>query len=78
MDYRAIYKNLGMIMLIYYLYRQKYIMAAIIVVVSALIYAPMFALAGVTWGLSTLKISWRSKPKLLLDLRGITPLLIAF
>ncbi len=72
------FATLLMIMLIYYLYRQKYIMAAIIIVASALIYAPMFALAGVTWGLSTLRVNWHSNPKLLLAQRGIAHLLIAF
>ncbi|MCP4367644.1 MAG: hypothetical protein GY797_05960, partial [Deltaproteobacteria bacterium] len=62
---------------IYYLQRQKYVGAAVAVVISALIYAPMFVFGVVTWTLFLIKITWKPKLKLLIDFRGIVPLFLA-
>jgi hypothetical protein len=65
------------IVLIYYLHRQKYTGAAVIVLLSALIYAPMFVLAVATWGLFALRITWPPRLGLSFVQRGMGPLLIA-
>ena len=67
-----------MIALIYYLHRRKYVASTIVIVLSALFYAPVFALGAATWGLFALKKDWRSGIRLLLAQRGIAHLLIAF
>jgi hypothetical protein len=65
------------IALIYYLHRQKYTGAALVVLLSTLIYAPMFVLAVATWGLFALRITWPPRPGLSFVQRGLGPLLIA-
>lgn len=62
---------------IYYLHRDKYVAAAIVILISALIYPPAFVLNAATWGLSALRINWRPRPRLSLVQRGIGYLLIA-
>jgi len=62
---------------IYYLQRQKYVGAAIAVVISALIYAPMFVFGVVIWALFLIKITRKPKLKLSIDYRGIALLLLA-
>jgi len=65
------------IVLIYYLHRQKYTRAAVVVLLSTLIYAPMFVLAVATWGLFALRITWPPRLELSVVQRGLGPLLIA-
>lgn len=65
------------IALIYYLHRQKYSGAALVVLLSTLIYAPMFVLAVATWGLFALRITWPPRPGWSFVQRGLGPLLIA-
>jgi len=65
------------IVLIYYLHRQKYTGAAAVVLLSALIYAPMFVLAVTTWGLFALRITWPPHLGWSFVQRGMGPLLIA-
>ena len=62
---------------IYYLHRRKYLFAAITVLLSALIYAPAFALIVPVWGLYILKANWRENIFVSLRQRGIIYLLIA-
>jgi hypothetical protein len=49
------------IALLYYLQRQKYLAAALVMVLSALIYAPMCALGLATWAVFILKMNWPLK-----------------
>jgi hypothetical protein len=65
------------IVLIYYLHRQKYTGAAVVVLLSTLIYAPMFVLAVATWGLFALRITWPPRLGLSVVRRGLGPLLVA-
>ena len=44
------------IILVYYLHRQKYLSAALVALLSSLIYAPAFALGAAIWGLFALRI----------------------
>jgi hypothetical protein len=64
------------IVFIYYLHRQKYIRAAVVVLLSTLIYPPMFVLAVATWGIFALRIGWPPRLGLLFAQRGMGPLLI--
>jgi hypothetical protein len=66
-----------MIALIFYLYHRKYTMAAVFILASAVIYAPVFALAGATWGLSALAKNWRPYFGLTLTQGGIVQLIIS-
>lgn len=65
------------IVFIYYLHRRKYSGAAVVVLLSTLIYAPMFVLAAVTWGLFALRIGWPPRLELSVVQRGLGLLLIA-
>ncbi|MFC1975344.1 hypothetical protein ACFLXQ_02975 [Chloroflexota bacterium] len=65
------------IALIYYVHRQKYLAAVVVIFLSALIYAPVFAFGVTVWGLCALKISWRVR-RLSLIQGGLGYLLVAF
>lgn len=65
------------IILIYYLYRQKYVPAAVVVVIAALIYAPAFVLAAAIWGLNILKFGHQHRRGFSIDTTSLGPLLIA-
>ncbi|MBN1991846.1 MAG: hypothetical protein JW953_04030 [Anaerolineae bacterium] len=64
------------IALIYYLHRQKYIAAAVVILLSALIFAPVFALGVAIWGVFALKANWSLHPKLSLGQGGLGALFI--
>jgi hypothetical protein len=66
-----------MIVFIYYLHRRKYTGAAVVVLLSTLIYAPMFVLAVATWSLFALRIGWPPRLELSVVRRGMGQLLIA-
>jgi hypothetical protein len=65
------------IFLMYYLHRRQYLAAGLTVLLSALIYAPAFVLAAMSWAFYKTRLSWRSRPKLIFDWRGWLPLLAA-
>ncbi len=66
------------IIFIYYLHRQRYFAAAVTVIVSALIYAPVFVLAMATWGFFALKMRWGPQFKLTAAKHELAFMLIAF
>jgi hypothetical protein len=67
-----------MIVFIYYLHRQQYIACAVTIVMSALIYPPIFLLAVGSWGLSMLRIGRHPRVNLFPVKRGFGILLISF
>jgi hypothetical protein len=68
-----------MVALIYYLHRQRYMMAGVIILVSAFVYAPAFALGVMMWGLLVLKRwGWPFRLGSLRVQRGLVQLLVAF
>lgn len=66
------------IALIYYLHRQKYLWAGVVIVVSTLIYAPAQALNLGIWGMYWLVTVWRSRPQLNVIQGGFVYLVTAF
>lgn len=65
------------IILVYYLHCQKYIATLIALVLSALIYAPVFALGAVIWGIYAIRENWPLR-RLSLARGGLGYLLIVF
>jgi hypothetical protein len=65
------------IALIYYLHRRTYGPTAIVLVVSALIYPPMFALGGLIWGIYVLWQIWSRRPAFAPGQGGLVFLLIS-
>jgi hypothetical protein len=55
------FATLLVIVLIYYLQSHQYIPATIVIVLSALIYPPMFVLAIMIWGIAVLAESWSTR-----------------
>jgi hypothetical protein len=66
------------IALIYYLHRQKYLPAAVVILLSALIYAPAMALSIGVWGLFWLGLVCRSRPGWQIFQGGLVHLIIVF
>jgi len=64
------------IALIYYLHRRKYRAAAVVIVISALVYPPAMVLAVATWGLFALKLNWPLQGKRSWSTGGIGSLLV--
>lgn len=63
--------------LVYYLYFRKRVQAAVVVVLCALIYAPVFLLAVATWSLLAVRIERRPRVRMSISARELVPLGIA-
>ena len=65
------------IALIFYLHRRSYGAAAVVLVLSALIYPPMFALGALIWGIFALWQIWSRRPDFRLWQGGLVYLLVS-
>jgi hypothetical protein len=65
------------ILLIYCLQRRRFVVATLVTVASALIYAPAFALMAAIWGIFGLGLGWRQRPQGAISQGGFGYLFVA-
>ena len=65
------------IALIYYMRQQQFLQMTIIVILSALIYPPLFVLLAITWGLYTLNSIWKTQSEIKSLKRSLIYLILA-